>query len=179
MTDTNNNPYLSSLDLEGTHAATLHYENPELSSTTSIQARSFGAPVRASGEVVFNTGMVGYPEALTDPSYKGQILVLTYPLIGNYGVPSADVMDDDISPPLPLNMESAKIQISGLVVCSYTAKHSHWASDQSLGDWLASQGIPAVCGVDTRMVTKVIREHGSLLGVLDCTVDGGDKIPVR
>jgi len=176
-TESKSNPYLSSLDIEGTHAASLHYLNPINSATTSIQARSFGAPVKATGEVVFNTGMVGYPEALTDPSYKGQILVLTYPLIGNYGVPSADVMDDDISPPLPLNMESAKIQISGLVVCSYTAKHSHWASDQSLGEWLASQGIPAICGVDTRMVTKVIREYGSLLGVLDCSVDGGDKIP--
>jgi carbamoyl-phosphate synthase small subunit len=117
-----------------------------------------------SGEVVFNTGMVGYPEALTDPSYRGQILVLTYPLIGNYGVPDESIMDGH---GLPMYFESKEIHIAGLVVSSYSWEHSHWAAQKSLADWLARSGIPAVYGVDTRELTKKLREHGSILGRIE------------
>ena len=124
---------------------------------------SFGASVQDpakkgstfAGEVVFNTGMVGYPESLTDPSYRGQILVLTYPLIGNYGVPDDDLKDQH---GLPIYFESSEIHIAGLVVSSYSWEHSHWTAKQSLGDWLARAGVPAIYGVDTRAVTKMIRE---------------------
>jgi len=129
-----------------------------------IEARSFGAPVSVSGEVVFNTGMVGYPEALTDPSYRGQILVLTYPLIGNYGVPDESIKDDY---GLPKFFESKEIHISGLVVSSYSWKHSHWAAQKSLATWLKENNIPGVCGVDTRELTKNLREQGSILGRLE------------
>jgi len=112
---------------------------------------------------VFNTGMVGYPEALTDPSYRGQILVLTYPLIGNYGVPDMNVTDDH---GLPKYFESRRIHIAGLVVSSYSWDHSHWAAMKSLGEWLHEHGIPGVCGVDTRALTKGIREEGSVLGAI-------------
>ncbi|CAM9480100.1 unnamed protein product, partial [Choristocarpus tenellus] len=122
---------------------------------------SFGAPVSMAGEVVFNTGMVGYPEALTDPSYRGQILVLTYPLIGNYGVPNEDDKD---SMGLPAHFESSEIHINGLVVYSASAEHSHWNSFQSLGDWLKKHNVPAIYGLDTRALTKRIRKHGAVLG---------------
>ena len=112
---------------------------------------SFGADKPISGEVVFNTGMVGYPEALTDPSYRGQILVFTYPLIGNYGVPNEE-------------FESDKIQVSGLVVADYSEKYSHWQAAKSLSDWLKEQGIPAISGIDTRKLTKMLRERGTMLG---------------
>jgi carbamoyl-phosphate synthase small subunit len=117
-----------------------------------------------SGEVVFNTGMVGYPEALTDPSYRGQILVLTYPLIGNYGVPDEEVKDDL---GLPKYFESKEIHISGLIVSSYSWEHSHWAAQKSLSEWLTKSNVPAMYGVDTRALTIKLREHGSLLGKID------------
>lgn len=129
-----------------------------------IEARSFGAPVSVSGEVVFNTGMVGYPEALTDPSYRGQILVLTYPLVGNYGVPDESIEDNF---GLPKYFESKEIHIAGLVVSSYSWTHSHWAAQKSLASWLKENNIPGVCGVDTRELTKNLREHGSILGRLE------------
>lgn len=131
---------------------------------STVEATSFGAPVSVSGEVVFNTGMVGYPEALTDPSYRGQILVLTYPLIGNYGVPDESVMDGH---GLPKYFESKEIHIAGLVVSSYSWEHSHWAAQKSLSDWLKEYKIPGVFGVDTRELTKKLREHGSILGRLE------------
>ena len=117
-----------------------------------------------SGEVVFNTGMVGYPEALTDPSYRGQILVLTYPLVGNYGVPDESIKDQY---GLPKFFESNAIHISGLVVSSYSWEHSHWAAQKSLSQWLTDNNIPAIYGVDTRALTKKLREHGSILGRLE------------
>ncbi|KAH8098752.1 carbamoyl-phosphate synthase [Aureococcus anophagefferens] len=133
------------------------------------------------GEVVFNTGMVGYPEALTDPSYRGQILVLTYPLVGNYGVPSFDKID---AFGLPTYFESKDVQIAGLVVSSYSEDPSHWASTRSLGSWLEEAGVPAIFGVDTRMLTKSLRERGAMLGRLEVStktivtygVAGGPKI---
>ena len=129
-----------------------------------IAGRSFGAPASCSGEVVFNTGMVGYPEALTDPSYRGQILVLTFPLIGNYGVPDDSVFDEY---GLPRHFESNEIHIAGLVVSSYSWEHSHWAAHSSLAAWLKKAGIPGMYGVDTRALTIKIRECGkTLLGNL-------------
>ncbi len=120
---------------------------------------SFGHPVSAAGEVVFNTAMVGYPESLTDPSYAGQILTVTYPLIGNYGVPEDQTIDG-----LSGYYESEKIQVSGLVISEYSHRYSHWNAAKSLGDWLKEHKIPAIYGVDTRELTKIIRENGSLKG---------------
>lgn len=128
---------------------------------TSLEGHVFGASVSFSGEVVFQTGMVGYPEALTDPSYCGQVLVLTYPLVGNYGVPDTTQLDQY---GLPKWMESSKIWAGGLVVGEVCPEPSHWASVNTLHEWLLAEGVPGICGIDTRTLTKKIREHGSLLG---------------
>src|SRR3989338_53435 len=120
---------------------------------------SFGAEKSASGEVVFSTGMVGYPESLTDPSYKGQVLVLTYPLIGNYGVPGKEKDNGVIK-----NFESEKIQVTALVVSDYSFEHNHWNAKKSLADWLKEEDIPAIYGIDTRRLTKTLREKGAMLG---------------
>lgn len=120
---------------------------------------SFGFPKSEAGEIVFNTAMTGYPESLTDPSYKGQILVATYPLIGNYGVPKTQNENG-----IPLGYESDRIQITGLVISDYSIAYSHWNANQSLGQWLHDNGVPAIFGVDTRALTKVLREHGCMLG---------------
>lgn len=122
-----------------------------------------GFPKKTIGEVVFNTGMVGYNESLTDPSYKGQILTFTYPLIGNYGVP-APVKDKW---GIPLNFESEKIQVSGVVVSELCKKPSHPSSVKTLNDWLYEEGIPGIEGIDTRELTKKIREKGVMMGILD------------
>ncbi|KAA8898616.1 hypothetical protein DIURU_004636 [Diutina rugosa] len=132
----------------------------------ALQGYSFGAATPASGEVVFQTGMVGYPESLTDPSYEGQILVITYPLVGNYGVPDRHLMDDDYSPALPKYFESSKIHVAGVVVAHYTEEYSHYLAKSSLGQWLKEQGVPAIYGVDTRQLTKRLRDNGSTLGRL-------------
>ncbi|MDJ0763272.1 MAG: glutamine-hydrolyzing carbamoyl-phosphate synthase small subunit [Myxococcota bacterium] len=126
---------------------------------------SFGAHSAVAGEVVFNTGMVGYPETLTDPSYCGQILVLTYPLIGNYGVPAVSVDEHG----LPLGFESHKIQIAGLVVSEYSPTHSHFDAAQSLGNWMKRAAVPGISGVDTRALTRRLREKGSMLGKIAFT----------
>ncbi len=123
-----------------------------LSDGTVFLGQSFGSAVAESGEVVFNTGMVGYPQSLTDPSYFGQILVLTYPLIGNYGVPDKKFW------------ESKKIQVKGLIVQNYIDNPSHFESLQTLGSWLKKEGIPALCGIDTRELTRKLRVHGVMLG---------------
>lgn len=123
----------------------------------------FGHPGSAAGEVVFNTGMVGYPESLTDPSYRGQILVMTYPLVGNYGV-GAGATD---AHGLPVGFESDRIQVSGLVVGDRSASYSHHDAVESLGAWLERNGVPAVTGVDTRAVTRRLREKGTMLGRLE------------
>jgi carbamoyl-phosphate synthase small subunit len=119
----------------------------------------FGSPASVAGEVVFNTGMVGYPEALTDPSYKGQILVLTYPLIGNYGMPESHSGENLHSP-----LESSQAQIQGLVVADYSFEYSHWDAAKSLNIWLQDYGVPGLYGIDTRMLAKRLRERGSMLG---------------
>lgn len=123
----------------------------------------FGHPCEISGEVVFNTGMVGYTESLTDPSYHGQILVQTYPLIGSYGVPSFSITD---SFGIPLHFESNKIQVRGHVISELQRNPSHWASVKSLNDWLVEQKIPGIEGIDTRKLTKKLRTKGTMLGIL-------------
>ncbi len=134
----------------------------------------FGAQRPAAGEVVFTTGMVGYPEALTDPSYRGQILVFTYPSQGNYGVPlmAASYLqverEDGRLPGRPF--ESDRIHLSGVVCASYSETYFHRTARASLGEWLASQGVPALTGIDTRALTKRIRMHGALLGRIE--IDG-------
>jgi carbamoyl-phosphate synthase/aspartate carbamoyltransferase len=107
--------------------------------------------------------MVGYSESLTDPSYRGQILVLTFPLVGNYGVPSRQVMDQACRD-LPAYFESNEIHVSALVVGRYTSDFSHYLAKSSLGDWLREHKIPALYGIDTRALTKKIRTCGVMLG---------------
>ena len=126
-----------------------------LSDGTTFKGKSFGAEVSTSGEVVFNTGMVGYPESLTDPSYFGQILVLTYPLLGRYGVPKKEFW------------ESKKIQVKGVIVQNYIDHPSHFESKKTLGEWLKDEGIPALQGIDTRALTIKLREHGVMLGRME------------
>ena len=126
---------------------------------TIFEGTSFGYEQSVSGEVVFYTAMTGYPESLTDPSYKGQILVPTYPMIGNYGVP-VDTKQDD----LPAFFESDKIHCTALIISDYSFEYSHWNSQKSLGQWLKDQKVPGLFGIDTRALTKKLREHGAMLG---------------
>lgn len=136
----------------------------ELQDGVVYQGYSFGAKKSVAGELVFQTGMVGYPESITDPSYRGQILVITFPLVGNYGVPSRETMDE-IFKDLPAHFESSQIHIAGLVTASYAGEDfSHYLATSSLGTWLQEQGVPAIYGVDTRALTKRIRTEGSMLG---------------
>jgi carbamoyl-phosphate synthase small subunit len=129
---------------------------------TEILGKSFGYEKSSSGEVVFNTAMVGYPESLTDPSYKGQILVLTYPLIGNYGLPI-----DSFTGGIPDFFESDKVHISGLIISDYSFNYSHWSAAKSLSDWLKENEIPALYDIDCRALTKRIREKGAMLGKIE------------
>jgi carbamoyl-phosphate synthase small subunit len=129
---------------------------------TVYYGKSFGAPVASAGEVVFNTAMTGYPESLTDPSYRGQILCLTYPLVGNYGAPGVKEEND-----LYKFYESSSIHISGLIVSDYSFEYSHWNASQSLDEWLKKYKIPGVYGIDTRALTKRIREKGAMLGKVE------------
>lgn len=131
-----------------------------LTDSSSFEGKPFGAVTNTAGEVVFNTGMVGYPESLTDPSYKGQILVLTYPLVGNYGVP--DETKDQWK--IMRHFESAGIKIQGLVVSEYSENWNHWSGKKSLSDWMKKYNIPGLTGIDTRALTQKLREHGVMLG---------------
>ncbi|CAB1117947.1 unnamed protein product [Ectocarpus sp. CCAP 1310/34] len=149
-----------------TRAATLTLEDG-----TVLHGYSFGADVSVAGEVVFSTGMVGYAESLTDPSYKGQMLTLTYPMIGNYGVPDRSLRDEY---GLAKHFESDKIHASALLVQDYSHHYSHWEATSSLGDWLREEGIPAIGGIDTRHLTKKIRDKGAMLGKLE--VEGGGEV---
>jgi len=133
-----------------------------------FEGKSFGFEESVSGEVVFNTGMVGYPESLTDPSYNGQILALTYPLVGNYGVPKQE--KDGFG--LEKAFESGKIQVSGLIVADYSFEHSHWKAEKSLSDWLKAEKVAGLTGIDCRALTKRLREKGVMLGKI---VFGQDK----
>lgn len=136
---------------------------------TTYAGVSFGHPESIAGEVVFQTGMVGYVESLTDPSYCRQILVLTYPLIGNYGVPD-DLEKDEHG--IPVNFESHRIWAAGLVVDECVDKYSHWSAKRSLSDWLDASGVPGLSGIDTRDLTKKIRETGTMLGKI--IIEGTD-----
>jgi carbamoyl-phosphate synthase small subunit len=138
-----------------------------LEDSTVFSGYSFGAEKSVSGEVVFNTAMTGYPESLTDPSYQGQILALTYPLIGNYGVPGEDREEN-----LHKYYESYALHISGLLVTDYTEEYSHWNARKSLGAWLKEFDIPGITGIDTRQLTKILREKGTMLGKV--LMDGED-----
>lgn len=140
----------------------------ELEDGSVFEGYSFGAPRSCAGEVVFNTGMVGYPESLTDPSYRGQILALTYPLVGNYGVPPMERENG-----LPKYFESERAQVAGLVVSEHCERHSHWNAARGLGEWLAAEGVPAIQGIDTRALTKRLREHGTMLG----RITYGEPVP--
>ncbi len=131
----------------------------QLKDGTIFHGYSFGYEQSAAGEIVFNTAMTGYPESLTDPSYKGQILVATYPLIGNYGVPNPE-FDPDCG--LINNFESEKIQVTGLIISDYSFEFSHWAARKSLGKWLEENQIPGLYGIDTRALTQHIRTHGAM-----------------
>lgn len=126
---------------------------------TSYPGFSFGGERSVSGEVVFNTGMVGYYESLTDPSYKGQILAFTYPLIGNYGVPG-NAREEGLFK----HFESDKIHVSALIVSDYSFYHNHWNAEKSLSEWLTEFDVPALYGIDTRALTKRLREKGTMLG---------------
>ncbi|KAK7028116.1 Carbamoyl-phosphate synthase [Paramarasmius palmivorus] len=135
----------------------------ELSDGSAYRGISFGAEGKSvAGECVFQTGTHGrIHESLTDPSYEGQILVLTYPLVGNYGVPERpkNPLED-----LPLEFESSRIHVAALVIGYYSKDFSHFLAKSSLGAWLKENGVPAIYGVDTRVLTKKIREKGSMLG---------------
>jgi carbamoyl-phosphate synthase/aspartate carbamoyltransferase len=136
----------------------------ELADGTVYQGHSFGAEKSVAGELVFQTGMVGYPESITDPSYRGQILVITFPLVGNYGVPSRTAIDEVLRD-LPRYFESSEIHIAGLVTASYSGEDfSHFLAESSLGTWMKENDIPGMYGVDTRALTKRIRNEGSMLG---------------
>ena len=136
---------------------------------TVFSGWAFGAAKNAVGEVVFNTAMTGYPESLTDPSYAGQMLTMTYPLVGNYGVPSTGIAENG----LPELMESERIHATALIVADYSETYSHWNAKESLDAWLKHEGVPAITGIDTRRLTMLLREHGVMMGriVLEGTED--------
>ena len=136
---------------------------------TRYVGRSFGYEKPVSGELVFYTAMTGYPESLSDPSYKGQILVPTFPLIGNYGVPGDETVNG-----ISRFFESDRIQCSALVIAQYSAEYSHWDSTKSLGEWLKKWQVPGIYGIDTRALTKRLREKGAMLGKI---VFGDEDIP--
>ena len=127
---------------------------------TVFRGLSFGCEKEVTGEVVFNTAMTGYPESLTDPSYAGQLMVLTYPLVGNYGVPPRTFGPDGIA----TFMESEKIHAEAIIVSDYSHEYSHWNAVGSLGSWLKEEGVPGIYGIDTRALTKKLREHGVMMG---------------
>lgn len=155
--------------LSGVRFLSSHLEKPRqasliLESGHKFTGYSFGHESSVAGEVVFNTGLVGYPESLTDPSYRGQILTLTYPIVGNYGVPDTHVRDQY---GLMLNVESEKIHTAGLLVQDYSHNYSHWNSVKSLSEWLKEEEVPALYGIDTRMITKMVRDKGTVLGKIE------------
>lgn len=136
---------------------------------TVLEGKSFGYEKSVAGEVVFYTGMTGYPESLTDPSYSGQILVASYPMIGNYGVPR-DESENGIS----RFFESGRVHISGLIVSDYSVEFSHWNAEKSLGEWLKENNVPGLYDIDTRALTKILREKGSLKGKIEFSGDAID-----
>lgn len=130
---------------------------------TVFDGIGFGYPTEIAGEVVFNTGMVGYTETLTDPSYRGQILCLTYPLVGNYGVPSYDIKDEY---GLPKFFEAERIQVKGLLIHDLSDAASHWSCTKTLDQWLYEEKVPGIYSIDTRELTKKLRVHGVMRGAI-------------
>ena len=139
---------------------------------SKFEGFSFGYENPCAGEVVFNTAMTGYPESLTDPSYEGQILVTTYPILGNYGVPPRREKDD-----VSEYYESDHIHCRAIVAQDYSFLHSHWQADRSLADWLKEEKIPGIYGIDTRALTKHLREKGSMLGKIVIEGDDENAVP--
>ena len=139
---------------------------------TKFHGKSFGYDAPVAGEVVFNTAMMGYPESLTDPSYAGQLMTLTYPLVGNYGVPPFSIEENKLA----TFMESDKIYASAIIVADYSQQYSHWNAVESLADWLKREHVPGITGIDTRQLTKVLREHGVMMGKIIFD-DEPDNIP--
>ncbi len=151
------------------------YKHPSVKLTLengkTFYGKSFGKVKAVSGEIVFNTAMTGYPESLTDASYKGQILVATYPLIGNYGVPD-DIMEHGILK----FFESDSIKVSGLIISDYSFDYSHWNANRSLSKWLEDNDVPGIYGIDTRALTKILREKGTMLGKITPEDAGIDDV---
>ncbi len=143
-----------------------------LSDGTRFHGTSFGYEAPVAGEVVFNTAMTGYPESLTDPSYAGQLMTLTYPLVGNYGVPGFSVEGNGLA----TFMESDKIYARAIIVSDYSEEYSHWNAKESLAEWLKREHVPGITGIDTRQLTKVLREHGVMMGKI-LFDDKPDNIP--
>ncbi len=139
---------------------------------TQFHGKSFGYEKAVAGEVVFNTAMTGYPESLTDPSYAGQLMALTYPLIGNYGVPAFSFEPNGLA----TFMESEKIHAEAIIVSDYSTEFSHWNAKESLAEWLKREKVPGITGIDTRELTKVLREHGVMMGKIIFD-DEPDNIP--
>lgn len=139
---------------------------------SQFHGTSFGYEQPVAGEVVFNTAMTGYPESLTDPSYAGQLMTLTYPLVGNYGVPPFTTGADGLA----TFMESDRIYASAIIVSDYSEAYSHWNAVESLSDWLKREHVPGITGIDTRELTKVLREHGVMMGKI-LFDDEPDNIP--
>ena len=139
-----------------------------------FHGKSFGYEKPVAGEVVFNTAMTGYPESLTDPSYAGQLMTLTYPLVGNYGVPPFTFESNGLA----TFMESERIHAEAIIVSDYSEEYSHWNAVESLADWLKREQVPGITGIDTRELTKVLREHGVMMGKIvfdgeQLTMDNG------
>lgn len=139
---------------------------------TEFHGTSFGYEKPVAGEVVFNTAMMGYPESLTDPSYAGQLMTLTFPLVGNYGVPPFTFEENG----LPTFMESEKIHVRAIIVSDYSREFSHWNGVDTLADWLKREQVPGITGIDTRQLTKVLREHGVMMGKI-LFDDMPDEVP--
>ena len=142
-----------------------------LADGTAVEGCGFGAPVTRVGEVVFTTAMTGYPESLTDPSYRGQILIETHPMIGNYGVPSRSRLVHGV----PLDYESDRVHVEGFIVAELP-RPSHYASVASLHAWLAGEGVPGIYRVDTRFLVERIREHGVIMGIIS-VYPSGEEAP--
>ena len=136
----------------------------------------FGFSTTSIGEIVFNTGMVGYTETLTDPSYSGQILTLTYPLVGNYGVPDPEQKNDD---GIPNHFESERIQARGLIVHELSTTASHWNLSMTLDEWMNNENVPGISGIDTRHLTKILRQSGVMMGALVVSENEIDEDEVK
>lgn len=135
---------------------------------TFFVGKGFGSEVNVVGEAVFTTGMVGYPESMTDPSFAGQVLCFTYPLIGNYGVPRKDELDRF---GLPVHFESESIKVSGIIVQEHCERPSHWASRARLSEWMQEEGIPGISDIDTRALVSNLRERGVMMAALANATD--------